>query len=365
MRFLSTRAAALLVCVTAALSVVPVQKADAEMCVRYVRALTDFRIRGDAWTWWEHAAGQYARGIRPRVGSVLVFRKTSTLPYGHVAVVSGLVDARTIRVDHSWEDAQLHRGMKVIDVSSRNDWSAVRVWHDPSHSLGVHVYASYGFIHSEGASASRRNAMETASLASPSNDDDSEEMTFAAASSHASISDDDDDDARQPVAQTPRSRATQQVAAASVQVAEKSFRPTTPVRSTTQVVAGLAPELRLIRPQHKPITAAALVMTATNTQKSVQTVATAAVVPPGRKPATSLPLLAKQNVEHEQNSVENTSGSALRLASLTLPSRKPQSAAPRIQTAALHSEEVFSTGVSPRRKPARPNISVAELVNED
>lgn len=121
-------------------------------CVRTVRALSDFTIRGDAWTWWNNAAGEHARDNRPQVGSVLVFKRTSHMGRGHVSLVSGVVDKRTVQVDHTWIAGRgVKRGMEVVDVSPNNDWSAVRVWHGPTDQLGQRVYPTYGFILPEGA----------------------------------------------------------------------------------------------------------------------------------------------------------------------------------------------------------------------
>lgn len=126
-------------------------------CVRTVRSISDFTIRGDAWTWWDHAAGQYDRDQRPAVGSVLVFKRTGHMRRGHVSLVSAVIDRRTIEVDHSWIDGDgLRRGMRVVDVSRNNDWSAVRVWHEPTDQMGLRVYAAYGFIMPEGEEASPR-----------------------------------------------------------------------------------------------------------------------------------------------------------------------------------------------------------------
>ena len=73
-------------------------------CVPYARARTGIGIFGDAYTWWDTAAGRYARGRLPVVGSVLVLRKTSRLRYGHVSVVTGIVSPREIRIDHAnWQ----------------------------------------------------------------------------------------------------------------------------------------------------------------------------------------------------------------------------------------------------------------------
>ncbi|MEI6559890.1 MAG: CHAP domain-containing protein [Rhodospirillaceae bacterium] len=125
--------------------------AQAQMCVRYARQLTSFTIQGDAWTWWQHAEGRYQRGVRPAEGSVLVFRRTGHLHYGHVSVVSRVIDRRTILVDHSWlEGTVLHRGMKVIDTSPNNTWSSVKVWYDPADRLGIRTYPTFGFIYPRG-----------------------------------------------------------------------------------------------------------------------------------------------------------------------------------------------------------------------
>ncbi|WP_042696025.1 CHAP domain-containing protein [Azospirillum sp. B506] len=126
-------------------------------CVRTVRSISDFTIRGDAWTWWDHAAGQYDREHRPAVGSVLVFKRTGHMRRGHVSLVSAVIDRRTIEVDHSWLDGDgLRRGMRVVDVSRNNDWSSVRVWHEPTDQLGLRVYAAYGFIMPDGESDAPR-----------------------------------------------------------------------------------------------------------------------------------------------------------------------------------------------------------------
>lgn len=142
-----------------ALSPVMISQAAAQDgdCVRTVRAISDFTIQGDAWRWWDRAAGQYDRDNHPALGSVLVFKRTGRLSRGHVSLVSNVIDRRTIEVDHTWLDGNgLRRNMRVVDVSPRNDWSAVRVWHEPSDQLGLRVYASYGFILPEGQPARGR-----------------------------------------------------------------------------------------------------------------------------------------------------------------------------------------------------------------
>lgn len=134
-----------------ALSPFAVSTAAAQDCVRTVRAISDFTIRGDAWTWWNHAAGVYDRESHPAIGSVLVFKRTGHMRRGHVSLVSAVIDRRTIEVDHTWINGDgIRRGMRVVDVSRNNDWSSVRVWHEPTDQMGMRVYASYGFIMPEG-----------------------------------------------------------------------------------------------------------------------------------------------------------------------------------------------------------------------
>ncbi|WP_448190592.1 CHAP domain-containing protein [Azospirillum sp. sgz301742] len=126
--------------------------ASAEDCVRVVRSISDFTVQGDAWTWWAKSAGQYAHDNTPADGSVLVFKRSGRLGRGHVSLVSNVIDRRTIEVDHSWLGGRgLRRGMRVIDVSAQNDWSKVRVWHEPTGQLGMQVYPTFGFILPQGA----------------------------------------------------------------------------------------------------------------------------------------------------------------------------------------------------------------------
>src|SRR6195256_6966216 len=41
-------------------------------CVPYARAHSAIKIYGDAYTWWDQAAGKYPRGTLPEPGAVLV-----------------------------------------------------------------------------------------------------------------------------------------------------------------------------------------------------------------------------------------------------------------------------------------------------
>jgi surface antigen len=122
-------------------------------CVPYARARSGLDLRGDAWEWWEAAAAsRLERGRSPRPGSVLVLMRTSRLPQGHVAVVSRVVSAREIRVDHAnWASGPAKgreaRDQAVLDVSPGNDWSLVRVWYPRVKDYGATTFPSYGFIH--------------------------------------------------------------------------------------------------------------------------------------------------------------------------------------------------------------------------
>ena len=108
-------------------------------------------VAGNAWQWWDNAAGSYARGNSPEAGGVLVFRGNRAMPMGHVGVVSRVVNTREVLIDHSnWSTGQgrglVSRNVAVIDVSDANDWSAVRVELGHGGDFGS-VYPVYGFIY--------------------------------------------------------------------------------------------------------------------------------------------------------------------------------------------------------------------------
>jgi surface antigen len=132
-------------------------------CVPYARAVSGIALSGDAWTWWDAAAGRYARGRTPRPGSVLVIDRTPRMREGHVAVVRRIVGPREIRVDHAnWASGQargrIHRDQPVRDISPGNDWSRVAVWYPPIGDFGRTAYAARGFIHPQRLYAARHSA---------------------------------------------------------------------------------------------------------------------------------------------------------------------------------------------------------------
>jgi len=121
-------------------------------CVTFARAASGIALKGNAANWWDAAAGVYERGSRPEIGSVLNFRANGHMRLGHVAVVSNVLGSREIEIDHAnwavfgYTKGNVARGMKVIDVSDRNDWTQVRVELGHSQEYGS-VYSAYGFIY--------------------------------------------------------------------------------------------------------------------------------------------------------------------------------------------------------------------------
>jgi surface antigen len=116
-------------------------------CVAFAKQDAGIMISGNARDWWGRAAGVYERGRMPEAGSVLSFRPTSRMPLGHVAVVSGIEDSRTILIDQShWASRGITRAIEVKDVSEDNDWSAVRVQLSHGGTFGS-IYPTHGFIY--------------------------------------------------------------------------------------------------------------------------------------------------------------------------------------------------------------------------
>ena len=116
-------------------------------CVPYARTRSGIKIFGDAYTWWNTAEGQYARGNLPLVGSVLVLSKTKRLRRGHVGVVTAIVSEREIRLDHAnWQPDAIITNMAVMDVSPANDWTQLRFWNKDARMWGA-VYPASGFVY--------------------------------------------------------------------------------------------------------------------------------------------------------------------------------------------------------------------------
>lgn len=156
-RFLGAFAASLLM--FAGLAATPAAARGYLQCVPFARAESGIEIHGNAKTWWSQAAGAYDRGQEPRQGAVMAFAGTSSMPYGHVAVVEKIVSDREILISHAnWSPiggrrGQIERNVRVVDVSDKGDWSLVRVWYAPIGDLGLRANPVQGFIYSDGEPA--------------------------------------------------------------------------------------------------------------------------------------------------------------------------------------------------------------------
>jgi surface antigen len=117
-------------------------------CVPYARDHSNVSLYGDAYTWWDKAAGRFARASEPSEGSVMVLFNYAGPNRGHVAVVRQIVDGRTIKVDHAnWlDDGVIYTDDPVRDVSAANDWSAVKVFNLRTGAWGTRIYPVQGFI---------------------------------------------------------------------------------------------------------------------------------------------------------------------------------------------------------------------------
>jgi len=128
-----------------------VQPGEPLQCVAFARAESGVSIWGDAWNWWDKAAGRYGRSDQPEHGAVLVLKGYGDNGRGHVAVVRRILSSREIVVDHAnWlNGGEISLDSPVMDVSEDNDWSRVRVWYTPGRHYGGRVYEVEGFILSE------------------------------------------------------------------------------------------------------------------------------------------------------------------------------------------------------------------------
>jgi hypothetical protein len=116
-------------------------------CAEYARVRSGLNLFGDAKYWWTQAQKLYVRARLPAENAVMVFKVTSRLKLGHVAVVTRVVSNREIRVDQAnWQNhGEIDHATPVMDVSKKNDWSQVRVWDLKSAQYG-RVYPVSGFI---------------------------------------------------------------------------------------------------------------------------------------------------------------------------------------------------------------------------
>jgi hypothetical protein len=132
---------------------IPGEPAAAANCALYVRAETGVALYGAAGGWWGQAEGRYARGHLPAAGAILVFKRTGHMPSGHVALVTKIVSADEILVDHAnWHHGRVSRNMSVIDTSPNHDWTAVAVI-EPHAGTHGRDNPAFGFIYPAAASA--------------------------------------------------------------------------------------------------------------------------------------------------------------------------------------------------------------------
>lgn len=118
-------------------------------CAPFAREISGIDIHGNANTWWGQAEGRYDRGHEPRVGAVLAFAASRSMPVGHVAMVSKVVSDREVQLTHAnWSyRGGIERNVRAIDVSPNNDWTDVRVWYGPIGGLGLRSNPAKGFIY--------------------------------------------------------------------------------------------------------------------------------------------------------------------------------------------------------------------------
>lgn len=139
-----------LVAACALMVAVPAQaKSRFLQCVPFAREVSGIEIRGNAWTWWAQAAGRYERGNTPKVGAVMSFQRTRSMPLGHVATVSAILSDREVLLTHAnWSRrGGIERNVRAVDVSEAGDWSKVKVWYAANGGLGTSSYPVNGFIY--------------------------------------------------------------------------------------------------------------------------------------------------------------------------------------------------------------------------
>lgn len=108
--------------------IVKTEPSAAANCALFVRAETGVALYGAAGTWWGEARGRYSRGHLPAPGAIVVFKRSGHMPSGHVAIVTRVVSANEILVDHAnWPHGTVGRGVSVSDTSTNHDWTQAAV----------------------------------------------------------------------------------------------------------------------------------------------------------------------------------------------------------------------------------------------
>ncbi|KQN19338.1 hypothetical protein ASE86_12620 [Sphingomonas sp. Leaf33] len=144
-------------------------KAEAKFwqCAPFARMISGIDIRGNALTWWQQAAGKYARGAAPIKGAVMSFAATGKMRLGHVAMVSKVLGAREVLLTHAnWSRrGGVETNVRAVDVSDKGDWSRVKVWFASNGGLGTSSFLVNGFIYAKGAPQSDDVAMPKVTIA--------------------------------------------------------------------------------------------------------------------------------------------------------------------------------------------------------
>jgi len=141
-------------------------------CVPYVRAHSAVALRGDAYTWWDQAAGRFRRSSLPSQGAVMVLHDYAGPERAHVAVVRTVVSPREIRIDHAnWlDDGRIYTDDPVRDVSEAGDWSLVKVYNLKAGAWGARTYSVQGFIGPGAPSDDEAHVAARAQSPAPSSD---------------------------------------------------------------------------------------------------------------------------------------------------------------------------------------------------
>lgn len=147
-----------------ALAVTPAT-AGTLQCAPFARQVSGIDIHGNANTWWGQAEGRYDRGHEPRVGAVLAFAASRSMPVGHVAMVSKVVGSREVLLTHAnWSyRGGIERDVRAVDVSPNNDWTDVRVWYGPIGNLGLRSNPARGFIYASAPKPALATPVQVAS----------------------------------------------------------------------------------------------------------------------------------------------------------------------------------------------------------
>ena len=131
----------------------------------YVRRATGVAISGVASTWWAKAEGKYVRSHRPKIGAVLNFAASKQMVSGHVAVVTRLIDNRTILVSHAnWNlngraVGKIEHDVRIFDVSPSNTWGKVQVSGPREYESPAAIWPVHGFIYTERISIQRPSVL--------------------------------------------------------------------------------------------------------------------------------------------------------------------------------------------------------------